>query len=77
MPLDELLSDGFAAERACRIDPTAALTKPVAPGAPDGSYAECGVGGAAAGTDPEGLSTTHLTTADRWGNVVAYTLTIE
>ena len=26
---------------------------------------------------PEGLSTTHLTTADRWGNVVAYTLTIE
>ena len=25
----------------------------------------------------EGLSTTHLTTADRWGNVVSYTLTIE
>ena len=77
VPLDELLSDGFAAERACLIDPTAALTKPVAPGAPDGSYAECGVAGAAAGTGSEGLSTTHLTTADRWGNVVAYTLTIE
>ncbi len=30
-------------------------------------------------TDPdtENLSTTHLVTADRWGNVVAYTLTIE
>ena len=27
--------------------------------------------------DNEGLSTTHLTTADRWGNVVTYTLTIE
>jgi gamma-glutamyltranspeptidase/glutathione hydrolase len=27
--------------------------------------------------DEEGLSTTHLTTADRFGNVVAYTLTIE
>ncbi|MGH2815535.1 MAG: gamma-glutamyltransferase, partial [Actinomycetota bacterium] len=27
--------------------------------------------------DDEGLSTTHLTTADRWGNVVSYTLTIE
>ena len=26
---------------------------------------------------PDGQSTTHLTTADRWGNVVAYTLTIE
>src|SRR5690606_10317653 len=28
-------------------------------------------------TTYEGESTTHLTTADRWGNVVAYTLTIE
>ncbi|WP_175499828.1 gamma-glutamyltransferase, partial [Streptomyces sp. CC77] len=28
-------------------------------------------------TPYEGESTTHLTTADRWGNVVAYTLTIE
>jgi len=29
------------------------------------------------GDDYEGLSTTHLTTADRFGNVVSYTLTIE
>lgn len=28
-------------------------------------------------TAPGGLSTTHLVTADRWGNVVSYTLTIE
>ena len=36
--LDELLSQRFARERACQIDPTTALTKPVAPGVPDGSY---------------------------------------
>ena len=29
VPLDELLSDGFAAERACQIDPAAALVKPL------------------------------------------------
>ena len=29
------------------------------------------------GRRPEGLSTTNLTVADRWGNVVEYTLTIE
>ena len=27
--------------------------------------------------DHEGLSTTHLTAVDRWGNVASYTLTIE
>ncbi len=77
VPLDELLSDGFAAERACEISLTA-LTKPVAPGSPDGDYdATCGSATSAALADEEGLSTTHLTTADRFGNVVAYTLTIE
>jgi gamma-glutamyltranspeptidase/glutathione hydrolase len=29
------------------------------------------------GHSQEGLSTTHLVTADRWGNVVSYTLTLE
>lgn len=33
--------------------------------------------GKAAPTTYEGENTTHLTTADKWGNVVAYTLTIE
>ncbi|KQR15971.1 gamma-glutamyltransferase [Cellulomonas sp. Leaf334] len=77
VPLEELLSDEFAAERACLIDPEVALTKPVSPGVPDGDYsAECET--AAVGTEgSDGQSTTHLTTADRWGNVVAYTLTIE
>ncbi|KQS97502.1 gamma-glutamyltransferase [Cellulomonas sp. Leaf395] len=76
VPLAHLLSDGFAAERACLIDPAAALIKPVAPGVPDGDYTSCET--AAVGTEgTDGQSTTHLTTADQWGNVVAYTLTIE
>jgi gamma-glutamyltranspeptidase/glutathione hydrolase len=76
VPLDELLSQGFANERACLIGPTAA-TKPVPPGSPDGSYAPCTTGGFAGATSQQGASTSHLTTWDRWGNVVAYTLTIE
>jgi gamma-glutamyltranspeptidase/glutathione hydrolase len=74
--LDELLSDGFAGERACQIDPTQALVKPVAPGVPDGSYASCATAAAVA-ADTGGMSTTNLTVADRWGNMVEYTLTIE
>jgi gamma-glutamyltranspeptidase/glutathione hydrolase len=74
--LDRLLSDGFAGERACLIDPAKALPKPVAPGVPDGSYGGCRR--AAAGeANTQGTHTTNLTVADRWGNVVEYTLTIE
>jgi gamma-glutamyltranspeptidase / glutathione hydrolase len=61
VPLAGLLSDSFAAERRALIGPTAS-TKPVPPGDP---------------TDNEGPSTTHLTVADKWGNVVSYTFTIE
>ncbi len=79
VPLRELLSDGFARERACRIDPHGATTKPVRYGSPDGSYpTRCPR--ATAGSDRSVArtgSTTHLTTADKWGNVAAYTLTIE
>jgi gamma-glutamyltranspeptidase / glutathione hydrolase len=77
--LDELLSQEFADERFCEVDPAAAMMKPVAPGEPDGSYdTDCdGTDDAGASLDREGLSTTHLTVADRWGNVVSYTLTIE
>ena len=78
--LGQLLSQGFADERACAINPTKAAVKPVAAGVPDGSYdRDCnGVPDTATPVrDTEGLSTTHLTTADRWGNVVSYTLTIE
>ncbi|NJC71720.1 gamma-glutamyltransferase [Planosporangium thailandense] len=74
--LDQLLSDGFAAERACLIDPAHALPKPVAPGVPDGSYGGCAQAPAGA-ANTQGTHTTNLTVADRWGNVVEYTLTIE
>jgi gamma-glutamyltranspeptidase/glutathione hydrolase len=78
VPLDELLSDGFAAERACEISSTAALIKPVPPGSPDGDYdTTCTSNTSAALAVSDVESTTHLTTADRFGNVVSYTLTIE
>lgn len=78
VPLGELLSPAFAAERACLIDPAHALTSPVAPGSPDGHYAGCpGVSGTGAPEPHEGTSTNHLVVADRWGNVVSYTNTIE
>ncbi|WP_432981738.1 gamma-glutamyltransferase [Dactylosporangium sp. CA-233914] len=75
--LDALLSDGFAGERACRIDPAKALAKPVAPGAPDGRYDRHCATTSGGATPDKGLSTTNLTVADKWGNVVEYTLTIE
>jgi gamma-glutamyltranspeptidase/glutathione hydrolase len=78
VPTKELLSAGFGAERSCLIDPDHAATKPLAPGSPDGSYQPCAAGVAANDRpDSEGLSTTHLVAADKWGNVVSYTLTIE
>ncbi|MDQ1651548.1 MAG: gamma-glutamyltranspeptidase / glutathione hydrolase [Cryptosporangiaceae bacterium] len=77
VPLHQLLSPGFAGERACLIKPGSVL--PVqAPGSPDGTYTPCPGPAVAAGPEyHEGLSTTHLVTADRWGNVASYTLTIE
>ncbi|WP_344610704.1 gamma-glutamyltransferase [Dactylosporangium salmoneum] len=74
--LDALLTDGFAGERACLIDPAKALAKPVQPGVPDGRYQRCATAPGGAAPD-QGQSTTNLTVADKWGNVVEYTLTIE
>jgi gamma-glutamyltranspeptidase/glutathione hydrolase len=74
--LDELLKQRFARERACQIDPAQALTKPVAPGVPDGNYDKCAIAAPAAALTNE-RGTTNLTVADRWGNIVEYTLTIE
>nr|WP_043627220.1 gamma-glutamyltransferase family protein [Nonomuraea candida] len=77
VPLRELLSDGFAKERACQIGDRA-MAHPAAPGDPDGSYGPCArPAGQAAPVAQEGPETTHLVAADRWGNVVAYNLTIE
>ncbi|MET9349274.1 gamma-glutamyltransferase [Streptomyces termitum] len=76
VPVRGLLSPRFAASRACLIRDDAALTSPLAPGDPRRPV-PCAPGGTAAPTPYEGENTTHLTVADRWGNVVAYTLTIE
>ncbi|MFF6877570.1 gamma-glutamyltransferase [Streptomyces sp. NPDC012474] len=76
VPTKELLSQRFADARECLIKDDAVLTSPVPPGDPRHPE-RCGSGGTAAPTTYEGDSTTHLTVADKWGNVVAYTLTIE
>ncbi|HEY1596578.1 MAG TPA: gamma-glutamyltransferase [Thermoleophilaceae bacterium] len=78
VPLDGLLSQGYASERRCLIGPTAA-TAPVAPGDPT-QPPSSSCPGATAGTTPsgrEGTSTNHLSVVDREGNIVAYTSTIE
>ncbi|GAB2888822.1 gamma-glutamyltransferase [Streptomyces deserti] len=76
VPTRELLSQKYADSRACLIRDDAVLTSPLAPGDPR-DPAPCGSAGTAAPTTYEGENTTHLTAADKWGNVVAYTLTIE
>ncbi|MER5639443.1 gamma-glutamyltransferase [Kitasatospora sp. NPDC002227] len=76
VPTKQLLSPAFAADRACLIDPAHAAPGPVAPGDPYHPTA-CGSTGKAVPEGYEGPNTTHLTVADRWGNVVSYTLTIE
>ncbi len=76
VPAKELLSQRYADSRACLIKDDAVLTSPLAPGDPR-RPAPCAGGGTAAPTTYEGENTTHLTVADKWGNVVAYTLTIE
>ncbi|MEU2392766.1 gamma-glutamyltransferase [Streptomyces sp. NPDC007369] len=76
VPARQLLSQRFADSRGCLINPDRALTSPVAPGDPYHPK-PCATAGPAAPTTYEGENTTHLTVADRWGNVVSYTLTIE
>ena len=76
VPAAGLLSRGFAQQRACQINPAKALVTPAKAGdvnAPGGCRAAAAVGR----PDTENVSTTNLTVADKWGNVVEYTLTIE
>jgi gamma-glutamyltranspeptidase/glutathione hydrolase len=70
-PIAGLLSDQYAAQRAALIGPKAA-TGPVAAGTPPAAPAA----GSSASVDRVG-STTHLSVADKDGNIVAYTFTIE
>ncbi|MFE6689203.1 gamma-glutamyltransferase [Streptomyces sp. NPDC057743] len=76
VPTKGLTSKRFADSRACLINDHKALTSPLAPGDPRHPK-PCGSTGKAVPTTYEGENTTHLTVADKWGNIVAYTLTIE
>ena len=79
VPVRRLLSQEYADERACRLDPDDAAPKPVDPGDVRTADGVCGAPRLDGVTtrDTEGRETTNLTVADRWGNVVEYTLTIE
>jgi len=77
VPRQQLVSQGFARERACGFDPAKAQQRPIAFGNPDGAYGGCGTALGKAGQGNDGQATTHLTVADKWGNVASYTLTIE
>lgn len=79
VPTAALTDPVFGKERACLIDPLHAATKPVAPGDVSAYDGACPAAAAAPADekDTENISTTNLTVADKWGNVVEYTLTIE
>jgi gamma-glutamyltranspeptidase / glutathione hydrolase len=77
VPVAGLLSQGFADERRCLIGEVANAS-PVPPGDPFPPFGPgCPAGGLSVASPAERPATTHLTVADRWGNVVSYTLTIE
>jgi gamma-glutamyltranspeptidase/glutathione hydrolase len=84
VPLRGLLSDAFARDRA--LDPDTPIsdtsTLPTPQAAGDPRQYEHGHGHGRGerhkpGSEEKAKSTTHLTVADRWGNIVSYTFTIE
>jgi gamma-glutamyltranspeptidase/glutathione hydrolase len=77
VPLRGLLSDDFAAQRRRLLDPARAGTSPVPPGDPYAFDTVPAAPPASVSLTREGPSTTNLTVADRRGNVVEYTFTIE
>jgi gamma-glutamyltranspeptidase/glutathione hydrolase len=76
VPLQGLLSQGFADERRALIGEAAAV-KPVPAGDPWPYDSGSGSAATTSSSGVGGETTTHLTVSDRWGNVVSYTYTIE
>jgi len=76
VPQQGLLDPAFAATRRCLVGNTA-LTSPAAPGTPHPPYANCAASNVSPNPVHEGTQTNHLVVADKWGNVVSYTNTIE
>jgi gamma-glutamyltranspeptidase/glutathione hydrolase len=78
VPLRQLTSKQFGQQRACLIDPTHALTSPVAPGNPAVGAGGCEPTQPTTARQPdEGTNTNHFVVTDKWGDVVSYTNTIE
>jgi gamma-glutamyltranspeptidase / glutathione hydrolase len=78
VPLAGLLDPAFAATRRCLIG-TTALTSPVAAGSPFAPLAGCSDTAASApasSASPEAHHTNNIVTEDKWGDIVAYTNTI-
>jgi gamma-glutamyltranspeptidase / glutathione hydrolase len=80
VPLSGLLSPAYAATRRCLVGSTA-LTSPVAPGNPFAPYTGCGATAASTQTatataSPEAHHTNNIVAVDRFGDVAAYTNTI-
>jgi gamma-glutamyltranspeptidase/glutathione hydrolase len=76
VPLSGLLDPAFAATRRCLIGNTAA-TSPVAAGSPFAPFPGCSSStGATSSASPEAHHTNNIVTEDKWGDVVAYTNTI-
>ncbi len=75
VPLNGLLSPEFAATRRCLVHDTA-LVSPVAPGNPTPPYHACGASSSVAAAAASQQHTNNIVTTDKWGDVVAYTNTI-
>jgi gamma-glutamyltranspeptidase/glutathione hydrolase len=77
VPLAGLLDPRFAATRRCLIGNTA-LTSPVAPGSPFAPFPGCSSAAPtqSSSASPEAHHTNNIVTEDRWGDIVAYTNTI-
>ncbi len=78
VPLGGLLNPAFAAERRCLIHDTA-LPSPQPAGNPSPPYAGCSgatTTAADASASPELHHTNNIVTVDKWGDIVAYTNTI-
>jgi gamma-glutamyltranspeptidase/glutathione hydrolase len=74
VPVSGLLSPGFAASRRCLIGDHA-LASPVAPGNPVPPFGSCPQNQRQA-QPPEGGHTNNIVAVDKWGNIAAYTNTI-
>ncbi len=78
VPLSGLLDPAFAATRRCLIGSTAA-TSPVAHGSPIAPFGSCPAAASSSqgsSASPEAHHTNNIVAEDKWGDVVAYTNTI-